>query len=277
MDIIALTLLEDKAKSINHLKNEVALNVIEIGRHLKEAREICAHGDWNNWVESNVEFTDRQARSYMQVYEKFGNRNTYSDLGMSKLKLLASLPDDIDTKEFIKNNDVENTPVRQLQTIIHGYKGIEETERKEIAASARAEAEAKSNQTIQVLSEQKAELKGKVSNLNEEIKTKSDRIKELSAELGDKREAERIKADIQKLKESRKSIQKELEEIGELARIKVEVESLLKKVSPVRYMNIFKNRESIVAKKTLSDIVSMFENWIGDMTEILNTIEVPHE
>jgi TolA-binding protein len=52
------------------LKNQIAENVIEIGRHLAEAKQICT-GTFQEWLQNNIEFTVSQANSYIRIYTKF--------------------------------------------------------------------------------------------------------------------------------------------------------------------------------------------------------------
>ena len=78
------TILEQHADAIKTLGKRVVGDVIEIGRHLTEAKQICGHGRWLPWLERNFGWTDRTARNFMQVYEGFGAKSeTISDLNLS--------------------------------------------------------------------------------------------------------------------------------------------------------------------------------------------------
>lgn len=117
---------------------------IKIGRRLKEAKELCEHGQWADWLKENVPFSQSKANKLMAVYEKFGanqesffgeaNSETFTNLGLSQAFLLLSVPDE-EREEFVKENNVEDMTAAELR------KAIKERD-EAVKAKEAAEAEA---------------------------------------------------------------------------------------------------------------------------------------
>ena len=97
---------------------------IEIGRRLKEAKELVGHGQWAQWLTENVPFSQSKANKLMAVHDKFGasqeslfgdiNSETFTNLGISQAFLLLSVPDD-EIKEFVEENHVEDMTAAELR------------------------------------------------------------------------------------------------------------------------------------------------------------------
>lgn len=96
-------------------KNDIAINILEIGDRLIIAKEILKHGEWSVWLEHNVMFTDRTARNYMKAARAFPEekRKSISDLNGTKILLLSELPDNT-RDEFIDEMDGET--LRKMST-----------------------------------------------------------------------------------------------------------------------------------------------------------------
>ena len=69
------------------------LHAREAGRLLVEAKATVGHGKWTGWLRDNVEFSERTARGYMRIAERWPeleNRQRVAGLSLrSALKLLA--------------------------------------------------------------------------------------------------------------------------------------------------------------------------------------------
>ena len=91
-------ILTEHATPIRRLGKFVLDNVIEIGRRLTEAKEICGHGNWLPWLDREFTWKERTAQRYINVYEAFGSNPsglTDLELPLESLYLLAapSTPD----------------------------------------------------------------------------------------------------------------------------------------------------------------------------------------
>ena len=68
-----------------------AQDIIEIGRDLIAVKERVGHGGFIRWIEAEFGMTDRSARSFMQVADRFASKSeTVSDLTPTILYALAA-------------------------------------------------------------------------------------------------------------------------------------------------------------------------------------------
>lgn len=100
---------------------------IEIGRRLQEAKAMLPHGEWGDWLKTEVDFSQSTAQNFMRIFAEYGDRQT-SLFGDAKsqtlgnlpythaLKLLA-LPDD-EREDFAEENNVQDLSTRELDKLI---------------------------------------------------------------------------------------------------------------------------------------------------------------
>jgi hypothetical protein len=83
--------LAEHAEAIRYLGKRVIKDVIEIGRHLTEAKVIAGHGNWLPWLEREFGWTEMTATRFINVYEMSkSNKLLDFDLPVSGLYLLAA-------------------------------------------------------------------------------------------------------------------------------------------------------------------------------------------
>ncbi|UPK32838.1 DUF3102 domain-containing protein [Bradyrhizobium sp. 186] len=92
-DIDTTSILADHAVAIRRLAKRAQEDIVEIGRHLHEARELL-EGQWLAWLDSEFGWSDQTARRFIHVFElsrdgKFNNLLNL-DLPISVLYLLAA-------------------------------------------------------------------------------------------------------------------------------------------------------------------------------------------
>ena len=117
---------EARAARIRQLQADVQRGIIEIGFELIVAKKQVGHGGWAQWLQKEFEWSDRTARYFMEIAQRFGNRNTCSDLRPSTLKAMLALPED-DEQAFIEaqaqaGNTAENQSARQVQAAVKQWK-----------------------------------------------------------------------------------------------------------------------------------------------------------
>ena len=61
--------LADKAAAIHKLIKRARQDIVEIGRHLAEARDHVDHGEWLTWINTEFGWSDQIARRFGHVYE----------------------------------------------------------------------------------------------------------------------------------------------------------------------------------------------------------------
>ena len=69
--------IDNITEEIQELKTEaqrlIVHYVCKIGKKLAEAKAILQHGEWAEWLENEVNFSQRTATNYMKIYEKYGS------------------------------------------------------------------------------------------------------------------------------------------------------------------------------------------------------------
>lgn len=110
--------------------------ILTIGRCLIEAKEQLPHGEWLPWLNERVEFSERQARRFMQLYRECSNRPALADLGATKALALLALPAE-EREQFVEEHNVVDMTSRQLQQAIK-----ERDEARSAAEHAQADAAA---------------------------------------------------------------------------------------------------------------------------------------
>ncbi|KAB2329468.1 DUF3102 domain-containing protein [Bacillus mesophilum] len=124
------------ATEINSIKDTtkkiVLSNSIEIGRRLVEAKEMVDHGQWSQWLDENVDYSQSSANNLMKLYREYGagqlsgpNSQTIENLTYSKAVLLLGVPSE-EREEFLQKNNVEELSARQLKKLISEKKELEE-------------------------------------------------------------------------------------------------------------------------------------------------------
>lgn len=210
--------IEKTTAEILILKDQTAQNIIEIGKRLIKVKDNLPHGEYLNWLENKVDFSDRTARNFMKVAMTFENWQPVANLGTRKLLALAGL-DEEDREEIIKENNVEDMTTRELEQVVK--------EKKQIKEQLEAEQEY-SNELQEAIKEKEQQIK----NLKEEIENVKVPEKEII-------EKEVIKEVVpQNLILEKQSLEKELEELRKraekaentLSRIKLDKEINQEKV-----------------------------------------------
>lgn len=147
------------AAEINSIKEQtrrvVLYNSIEIGRRLIEAKEILGHGEWGEWLEKSVDYSQRTANNLMRIFEEYGSQQltlldnnvksqAFANLSYTQAVALLGIPQE-EREEFVKENDIDSMSTRELQKVI---KEKQELEEKLKAAEEKAELEHHSWETV---------------------------------------------------------------------------------------------------------------------------------
>lgn len=101
----------------NH-KAKIGESLWEIGRRLKHVKENnLAHGQFLDWVES-VGIARNEAQKYIKIVDELSpNYETFNNLGLSALYLIATLPDDQKSEQLERIERGDNPTVRELQEV----------------------------------------------------------------------------------------------------------------------------------------------------------------
>lgn len=107
MDELTISQWNQITAEIKILKHQTALNIIEIGKRLKQVRE-TTHEDrrWYEWLDEEVDIDHSTATRMIQAFEQFGDNATSHGLSTSKVFEMLSLPGSVDRREFIEQPHV---------------------------------------------------------------------------------------------------------------------------------------------------------------------------
>ena len=177
-------------KNLSQLETEIkehltkmAINYIEVGKRLLQAKELVEHGKWQLWLENNFQLSYQTAAKFMQCAEKFSNVVSIRSLNSTQMIAMLSLPKGQE-EEFIKQktNDgtpVENMSVKTLRKEIKQWNSTHENPKKKKRNTSQSAIEAEatsSSNSSQDTKPQPADAKFQ----NEEISTASINPTEIS-------------------------------------------------------------------------------------------------
>lgn len=95
--------IETVTQDILQIKQRVGEDFMELGHCLCEAKEMLPHGEWLPWLSQQVNFSERQAQKFMQLFREYSsNPQLAFDLGSEKAFALLALP--MEEREEIAQN-----------------------------------------------------------------------------------------------------------------------------------------------------------------------------
>lgn len=275
------------AAEINKIKEDtkriLIYNSIEIGRKLTEAKELVPHGEWGNWLKTEVDYSKSTANNLMKIFQEYGadqisllgenlKSQTFGNLNYSQATLLLGVPAE-EREKFVEENNVEEMSARELKKAIEELKKTEEE--KEKALKAMEEAEEKARQESEArqaledafnsgaeerrkLEEEKESLIGKINGLEKKIEELNTIDKEVSVstEEIDKEIEERI----QELKDTLEETIKEKNKLEE--KLKAAEEGVTN--SEIEYKIVF------------DTIVTNYDKLLKKLTEMQKENEVAY-
>lgn len=123
-----LASLNQLVSEIKFYENQAVVSYWEIGKRLFKAREQVEHGEWLNWVDSNLGYSKSTTYNLIKVYEENSNFQALGSLTFNKALALTSIKDEEERQDFIDKHEVEDMTVRELKAEIKEYKrSLEET------------------------------------------------------------------------------------------------------------------------------------------------------
>lgn len=113
---------------------------IEVGRRLTEAKQLLKHGQWGEWLEKEVEFSQRTANDLMKIYAEYGkpqaslfgaepNSQALANLSYTKALRLLAIPAE-ERESFAAEVDAEHISTRELEKAIAEKKAAEDRAKK---------------------------------------------------------------------------------------------------------------------------------------------------
>lgn len=198
------------AAEINTIKHQMAkiflAHAIEIGRRLKEAKDLIPYGEWGKWLEGSVNYSQRTADRFMLLFDAYGSAppalpeavaqaQEVPNLSSSQALILLGLPEE-ERVQFLMEIDVEGMSTRELKKVMGNWKLAQQE--KDLALEERDQAR-QDSQSLQIdLNAEKgknAELTGERDMLKSEVNKLEKTKKKLEQDIENK------KAEYDKLKE----------------------------------------------------------------------------
>ncbi len=152
-------------------------SAIEIGRRLVEAKSMVPYGEWGNYIEKELNYSQSTANNFMRLYEEYGDRQeslfgsndikALGELSYTKVLRLLALPAE-ERVEFAQQNPVEGMSTRELEKALKDYEA-EKKALQEQVGKARADAELAKAQ-VDTARKARAELQSKVEDLTARAK-----------------------------------------------------------------------------------------------------------
>ncbi len=215
------------AAEINLIKQDTARRIleasVEIGRRLVEAKEAVPAGEWTDWLEQSVSYSERTARRLMTLYREYGDETVkqlftenqlaiLGNLEPSKALALAALPVP-ERKEYIETHDVSAESAREVEQAVKAMKEAE-------AARLRAEADLSAEREISLRNKQAVEdLEERLKAAQEQSGTDPEAIraeleKQFASEL--KKTNKAARADRKSREEAEKALAEAKEQLSKL-------------------------------------------------------------
>lgn len=197
----------------SQLCQTIVKGAVEIGRRLKEAKDKVDHGQWEQWCQTNLNYSVSWAAKMMKIAEEYGaensayarvlaNPDTCADLSISKALRLLQVPED-KVESFAEKHNPNEMTVKELEEEIRRLKeekeDVEEREsdyRKDIE---RLEGEA--DRMEERIKELEAEQNAPAAGMEEELQKKDQLLQEAERQLEEA--SQKIKKMKEKAKEER--------------------------------------------------------------------------
>lgn len=174
LDVVTLEIqtLQRQAIEVN------LMYAIEIGRRLTEAKAMLPHGQWGDYLKTQVSYSQSTANNLMKVFREYGadqqslfgaaKSQTFATLPYSKALRLLAIPDEEEREQFAADHDLDSMSVRELDAAI---KARDEAQReaeqlREETAAAQQEA-AKLREEVQTAEEERQ----RASNMAQRLQT----------------------------------------------------------------------------------------------------------
>ena len=124
--------LEQVTEEIRYLDNQakrlVLGHAIEIGRRLEEAKALVPYGEWGNYIEKELSYSQSTANNFMRIFDEYGaaqqslfgpvaDSQTLGNLSYTKALKLLAVPRE-EREEFAREVDAEHLSTRELEAAI---------------------------------------------------------------------------------------------------------------------------------------------------------------
>lgn len=113
---------ESIAQEINQIKAEVRdvaiRGAIEIGKRLQEAKSMVPYGEWGQWLNENVDYSERTAQDLMRIANEYGRKETQAlaEIQNTTQAVMLLALDSAERDQFVQEHDMASLSTRELET-----------------------------------------------------------------------------------------------------------------------------------------------------------------
>lgn len=174
MDAGGLSILDSLAREARMYTEAMAMNMLQLGRVLTEAKKLVKHGEWTEWLHTNTQMSETMAQTMMRAYKRFGSIPAIEGVEKSKVIKMLSLPSGTE-EEFLADNDVNAMSAREVEQAVRRV-------RQEAEAQLEAERNARraAEDRVQELMDRPPELPEEIK---AQLKTQADTIESQNGEI----------------------------------------------------------------------------------------------
>lgn len=287
------------AAEINSIKEQtrkiVLYNSIEIGRRLVEAKCLIEHGEWGEWLEKSVNYSQRTANNLMRIFEEYApaqlslldnnpNSQAFANLTYTQAVALLGIPSE-ERENFAKENDIENMSTRELQKAIKEKQELQEklkSKEDELKKNSEkiAKIEAEKSKIKKEMESFKTKNKEDLTNKEAEIENLKTFIDDIQSKLskaqetGNHEEVEKLREELNKSLNELEVNNKKIEELEEQLKEKpIEVnEVVIEKVPEEIERELQELRKKVSQASSESKPIVKFSIYFQELVEGFKTI-----
>lgn len=276
---------------IREHKAKIGQSIWEIGRRLKHVKENdLAHGQFLDWVE-RIGIARNEAQKYIKIVNELSpNYETFNNLGLSALYLIATLPDEEKQTQLDRIENGDNPTVRELQEIKRQLK-LSQADNERLKVQNENLAEQALSKTEKVVEKEvvrevvpddyqffKSNYEASERN-NEFYKQQNselrEEMKELERIIKEQQQNKASREELSELEERKQAISSELDSLEKIIKFNEAVETFLTAHASLQYSsdfsNLYNNRDLTLS---LLDTINRLEKWIDDIKSELPKSEI---
>ena len=276
---------------IREHKAKIGESIWEIGRRLKHVKENdLTHGQFLNWVET-VGIARNEAQKYIRIVNELSpNYETFNNLGLSALYLIATLPDEVKQEQLNRIEEGDNPTVRELQDLRRqlnlskadnkilqeknerladqALKGLEKkTVTKEVVKEVVPDDYTATKQLNNTLLEKNKNLVDELDSVKRSLK-----LKEVSYQLLEKETSEAIalKDSLEHLRADKQKLEASVANVLELSNLATEFETFFdERMAPLRFKALIQGAGKEIQIDKIRQLLTLTENWLSEMNKIV--------
>lgn len=102
-------------------------SVVQIGRRLEEAKQLVPHGEWTDYLDTQLGYKPSTAQNYMRIAREFGDGQVglsgktasdfFGNLGYSQLLPLLGLPEE-EREQLAEDHDLAGMSSREIAALV---------------------------------------------------------------------------------------------------------------------------------------------------------------